>query len=185
MIDQIKGTTTTRTSAPTGWADQYSGALRSPRTSRASSRSRSSPAATSNNTIVVNDTDSTIYIGGVARAVTPWQGRVVLDNKTNSRSRSRPEHYVITIVAGNHARIEIADTGGGLGRRRSRRLRHEPARQRRARTRRAAATSASGSSRRTSSRTPSITLPPGRARRDLPPRRQRHRARRTTPPSPP
>ena len=65
----------------------------------------------SNNTLVVNDVDGTIYVGGVARAVTQWQGRVVLDNKTNMLAF--PEHYVVTIALGNHARVEIADTGGG------------------------------------------------------------------------
>ena len=43
----------------------------------------------SNNTMVVNDIDGTIYVGGVARAVTPWQGHVVLDNRRNMLSLPR------------------------------------------------------------------------------------------------
>src|SRR5207248_6021128 len=37
----------------------------------------------SNNTIVVNDSDNTIYIGGIARRVTPFNGRAILDNRGN------------------------------------------------------------------------------------------------------
>ena len=72
---------------------------------------------TSNNTIVVNDSDNTVYIGGVARAVTPWQGHATLDNAGNSTGllTGSPERYVIAVVQGNHARIDIVDSGGGSG----------------------------------------------------------------------
>src|SRR5439155_5247941 len=72
---------------------------------------------TGNNTLVVNDSDNTVYVGGVARAVTPWQGHATLDNRGNSTGAltGSPERYVIAIVAGNHARIDIVDSGGGSG----------------------------------------------------------------------
>jgi len=80
--------------------------------------------------MVVNDVDGTIYVGGAARAVTQWQGRVILDNKTNVGAFV--EHYVITIAVGNNARSRDQRHRRRLGRRRPRRLRHEPARQHRA-----------------------------------------------------
>ena len=72
---------------------------------------------TDNNTIVVNDSDNTVYIGGVARPVTPWQGHATLDNAGNSTGllTGSPERYVISIVPGNSARIDIVDSGGGSG----------------------------------------------------------------------
>src|SRR5205823_5588136 len=48
-----------------------------------------------NNTLVVNASDSSIYVGGVARKVSQWQGHVTLDNMTNSQGDLNPEHYVI------------------------------------------------------------------------------------------
>ena len=67
-----------------------------------------------NNTLVVNDSDNTVYIGGVARSVTPWDGRATLDARGNDVNQF-PEHYVITITLDNIARIDIVDSGGGSG----------------------------------------------------------------------
>ncbi|MGZ6715887.1 MAG: hypothetical protein ACXVFG_14140, partial [Gaiellaceae bacterium] len=64
-----------------------------------------------NNTIVVNDIDNTIFIGGVARSVTPWQGHATLDNAGNSSAST--EHYVVAININNHALIDIVDSGTG------------------------------------------------------------------------
>ena len=46
--------------------------------------------------------------------MTPWQGRAVLDTRGNEEN-DLPEHYVVTVNLDNHARVEIADTGGGSG----------------------------------------------------------------------
>ena len=67
----------------------------------------------SNNTIVVNDSDGIVLVGGTPLRVNPWKGRVTLDNRGNVGAFV--EHYVITIPLDNAGRIEIVDTGGGSG----------------------------------------------------------------------
>ena len=67
-----------------------------------------------NNTMVVNAIDGTIWVGGVARTVTTWNGHAILDNASNT-SNTLPEYYVITIKPGSAAVIDINDSGGGSG----------------------------------------------------------------------
>ena len=67
-----------------------------------------------NNTIVVNDLDSKIYVGGVTRTVTTWNGEALLDNSSNT-ANALPEYYVLTIVPGSTAEVDIVDSGGGTG----------------------------------------------------------------------
>ena len=67
-----------------------------------------------NNTLVVNDVDNQIFVGGVAQTVVPWVGHATLDNRGNT-ANGAPEHYVVTINVGNAAKIDIVDTGGGSG----------------------------------------------------------------------
>ena len=69
---------------------------------------------TGNNTMVVNDVDGKIWVNGVARTVTTWNGEAVLDNGPNSVN-TLPEYYVITNVPGSTAGIDIVDSGGGSG----------------------------------------------------------------------
>ena len=68
-----------------------------------------------NNTLVVNASDSSIFVGGVARKVTQWNGHVTLDNMTNSQGNLDPEHYVIAVLNDNTAQIDIIDSGGNTG----------------------------------------------------------------------
>src|SRR5207253_7016679 len=67
----------------------------------------------------VNNSHNTIYVGGGARRVTPFQGKALLDNRGNDNPASSltpfPEHYVITVNLDNNALIQIVDTGGGSG----------------------------------------------------------------------
>jgi Ca2+-binding RTX toxin-like protein len=59
---------------------------------------------TAGGTLVVNDVDSTVYIGGAARGVVQWIGRADLNNS------SATGKYVASITAGNPAHIVITDT---------------------------------------------------------------------------
>ena len=70
-----------------------------------------------NNTLVVNDSDGHLNINGANRNVAQFQGHVVLDNKGNGTGplTTTPERYLVTINPGNHARIDIVDSGGGSG----------------------------------------------------------------------
>ena len=68
-----------------------------------------------NNTIVVNSLDGALSVGGVTRTVTTWNGDAVLDNAGNTSGVNLPEYYVITIVPGSTAGIDIVDSGGGSG----------------------------------------------------------------------
>ena len=65
----------------------------------------------SNNTIVVSDSDNTIFVGGTARTVTPWRGPVRLDNESNGEN-GLPEHYVVKVTPGNSLNVTISDSGG-------------------------------------------------------------------------
>ena len=66
-----------------------------------------------NNTIVVNDIDNTIEVGGQTLTAKPWNGRVTLDNQGNEEAFV--EHFIVTIPLDNGGRIEIVDTGGPSG----------------------------------------------------------------------
>ena len=68
-----------------------------------------------NNTMVVNDIDSTIYVGGVARSVSTWSGHAILDDGANT-SNTLPEYYVITLKPGTTlTQVDINDSGGASG----------------------------------------------------------------------
>ena len=68
-----------------------------------------------NNTLVVNDSDGRIFVSGLGRAVSDWQGTVQLDNAGSeadpSSGLSYNEYYLIALK-GTGARYSINDTGG-------------------------------------------------------------------------
>ncbi|MCH5375051.1 MAG: hypothetical protein JJ992_13835, partial [Planctomycetes bacterium] len=64
---------------------------------------------TSNNTLVVGDSDNQILVGSTTRAVSDWTGSVVLDNRASSGGDN--EYYLITLK-GSGARYFIQDNGG-------------------------------------------------------------------------
>ena len=84
----------------------------------------------SNNTLVVNDSDNVIYVGGVARAVTPWQGRVTLDI---GRQRGQPVRRELRDHDDARQRRAHRDRRHRrrLRRRPADRLRHQPGRRHR------------------------------------------------------
>ena len=79
-----------------------------------------------NTTLVVNDLDNTIYIGGAARSVRPWTGGVTLD--TGAAPDSRLEHYLVNLNPDNSATITIANSHARRRARRAGRPRHRAAR---------------------------------------------------------
>ena len=68
-----------------------------------------------NNTLVVNDSDNTVFINGQsltrARRST---GSALLDNRGNTFD-TNVENYVVSILPGNSTRVDIVDCGGGSG----------------------------------------------------------------------
>ena len=67
-----------------------------------------------NNTMVVNAIDGSISVGGVARTVTTWNGTALLDAGANVTG-IYPQYYVLTIVPGSTAGIDVVSSGGGAG----------------------------------------------------------------------
>lgn len=63
----------------------------------------------SNNTLVVNDGDNSIIIGGVSRLVSNWQGSVTLDSLGSSGLFN--EYYLVSLK-GTRARYSVNDSGG-------------------------------------------------------------------------
>jgi hypothetical protein len=62
-----------------------------------------------NNTMVVNDLDRSIRVGGTTLSVINWRGRAILDNAANDSAYA--EHYLVTIPAGSTAVVDIRSTG--------------------------------------------------------------------------
>ena len=67
-----------------------------------------------NNTLVVGDFDNTVFVGGVARTVSPWTGTVSLDNAGNDEN-AYAEYYIINVTGALGARVTIDDSGAGSG----------------------------------------------------------------------
>ena len=90
----------------------------------------------SNNTIVVNDSDNTIYIGGVARRVTPFKGKRRARQPRQRQPAERADAVPRALRDHGQHRQQRADPdrrhGRRLRRRRPRHLRDEPGRQHRA-----------------------------------------------------